>query len=199
MKNLSLAKGFSLIELMVVVAIIGVLSAIAIPNYQKFQAKARQSEAKIALSAVYTSQQTYASEQTTFTACLLQIGWDARGTGNRYYSTGFLDNATVTGANCGPVTGAGVSCLNWQFDAAGAGTVACLDAQIGAAATNGTFLLATLGVGGNASVRANLLGGTVVSKTNFTVAAAGRISTGAPIDVWTIDENKLLNNTVSGI
>ena len=38
-------KGFSMIELMVVVAIIGVLAAIGIPQYSKFQAKARQSEA----------------------------------------------------------------------------------------------------------------------------------------------------------
>ena len=40
-------KAFSMIELMVVVAIIGVLSAIGIPEYSKFQSKARQSEAKL--------------------------------------------------------------------------------------------------------------------------------------------------------
>ncbi len=34
-------KGFSLVELMVVVAIIGVLSAVAVPQFQKFQRKAK--------------------------------------------------------------------------------------------------------------------------------------------------------------
>ena len=35
-------KGFSLVELMIVVAIIGVLSALAVPKFQSFQAKAKQ-------------------------------------------------------------------------------------------------------------------------------------------------------------
>lgn len=47
--------GFTLVEVMVVVAIIGILSAVAIPNFKKFQAKAKQSEARITLAALYVA------------------------------------------------------------------------------------------------------------------------------------------------
>jgi type IV pilus assembly protein PilA len=59
-------KGFTLIELMIVVAIIGILAAIAIPNFLKFQAKSKQSEAKTNLKAIFTAQTSYFGEQNTF-------------------------------------------------------------------------------------------------------------------------------------
>ena len=59
-------KGFTLIELMIVVAIIGILAAIAIPNFMTYQAKARQSEAKIGLGGIFTSAISYFAEQNTF-------------------------------------------------------------------------------------------------------------------------------------
>lgn len=52
-------SGFSLVELMIVVAIIGVLAALAVPKFASFQAKARQAEAKTNLSHIYTLQESY--------------------------------------------------------------------------------------------------------------------------------------------
>ena len=55
--------GFTLIELMIVVAIIGILAAIAIPNFLTYQLKSRQSEAKTNLQAIKTSSVAFQSER----------------------------------------------------------------------------------------------------------------------------------------
>src|SRR5437773_844415 len=59
-------RGFTLIELMIVVAIIGILAAIAIPNFMTYQAKARQSEAKVNLGGLFTTATSYFAENNTF-------------------------------------------------------------------------------------------------------------------------------------
>ena len=72
-------KGFSLIELMVVVAIIGILAVVAIPNFQKFQRRAKQTEAKTHLGGIYTTLQAFIAEHGVGTPNLTQMGYQPTG------------------------------------------------------------------------------------------------------------------------
>jgi type IV pilus assembly protein PilA len=58
--------GFTLIELMIVVAIIGILAAIAIPNFMRFQLKAKAGEGKTNLAAIRTAEESYMAEFGTY-------------------------------------------------------------------------------------------------------------------------------------
>ncbi len=112
LKNIKNTKGFTLIELMIVVAIVGILAAIAIPNFLAYQAKSKQSEARVNLGAIFTSQSAFFSEENVYSDNFKAIGWQPIGTAKQVYSYGL-------GASAGACVAAGsVACSLWANPAA---------------------------------------------------------------------------------
>ncbi|MBF0224831.1 MAG: prepilin-type N-terminal cleavage/methylation domain-containing protein [Desulfobacterales bacterium] len=59
-------QGFTLIELMITVAILGILAAIAIPNFMNYQLKSKAVEARVNLGGIKTCLEVYKSERDTY-------------------------------------------------------------------------------------------------------------------------------------
>ncbi len=76
-------QGFTLIELMIVVAVLSIVAAIAIPNYLRYQMQTRQSEAKANLAGIFVAENAHFGEQSRF-GTFDQIGFGVAGSGNRY-------------------------------------------------------------------------------------------------------------------
>lgn len=112
--------GFTLVELMIVVAIIGILSAVAVPNFRKYQAKSRSSEAKVQLAAAYTAEQAFFGDFNIYHTCLSYMGYDPDPeVAQRFYSVGFsAADVAITPANYTAATSMGLNDTSCPSDAA---------------------------------------------------------------------------------
>lgn len=89
---IKIEKGFSLIELMIVIAIIAILSMIAIPSLMKFLAKAKRTEVYVNLGSLAMAQKTYFAENGKYTTNLAgkdSLNWKPEGNFN--YTYGFAE------------------------------------------------------------------------------------------------------------
>jgi type IV pilus assembly protein PilA len=91
-------QGFTLIEVMITVAIIGILAAIALPNLMRHQAKARQTEAKTTLGGIFIRQNLFWAERGRFGG-LDEIGFVLSGNNRYTYRTGAAGSAGGANAN----------------------------------------------------------------------------------------------------
>jgi type IV pilus assembly protein PilA len=100
-------QGFTLIELMIVVAIIGILAAVALPAYQDYTVRAKVSEVILALSAPKTSISEWYQNKGSMPPSAASAGFDT--SGSQYLSgltyTGSGDSAVLTATTTNAVGG----------------------------------------------------------------------------------------------
>lgn len=68
-------RGVTLMELMIVVVIIGILTAIAYPNYRQYAARAKRNEAKAALLQIATRQESFYLQNNTYSNDMIPLGF----------------------------------------------------------------------------------------------------------------------------
>ncbi len=194
--------GFTLIELMVVVAIIGILAVVAVPQYNRFQNQARQSEAQSVLGGVSTAMKAYNARFGQFHNCLPIVGYAPDG----WPATG----ATAANSRHPGRYTVGIGNPNiLAFPAGGATTCTLLNSAptivnvaAGAAGGNGTgFYLGTSPAGFTALAGLSTQG--AITATTFTARAEALLrptvaASAANNDGWSITETGVLTNTVVG-
>ncbi len=99
--NATTQKGFTLIELMIVIAIIGILAAIALPAYSDYTARAQASEGFKATSGIQSDIGTFIADKSRYPQPTDPVGVQAALLDGKYFSTG---DVVLTGGDAAGVT-----------------------------------------------------------------------------------------------
>lgn len=169
--------GFSLIETLVALAMVAILVVIAAANWERFTARSRNTEAKLALSAIYMGERSFYNQYQTYVQGMKDIGYIPTGV-KRFYTVGWTAASAY-----GTVP-------NYYSDGALTTPSTPSYARVNFPAAYVDCTLATLGTDP---------GATTTAGTTFKVVSTGQIRSNATAcDTWTIDQNKTLVNSTVG-
>ena len=97
-------RGFTLIELMIVVAVLAILAAIAYPSYQRYVLEVRRGDGHAALQRIQLAQEKWRTNHGSFTTALSDLGLGTASDDGHYTlqitaasATGYTATATATG------------------------------------------------------------------------------------------------------
>ncbi len=202
--------GFTLIEVMIVVAIIGLLAALAIPSFLHFQSRARQAEARTNLKAIFLAEKSYYGAQQMYLDSLDVAGFSPE-FNNRYTyygGPGAVETRTLTPGVTTGTGGPDPSCTTlvgfqiitddfskWGgtvYDYAGASPPA-VNARLATAGAYGTGLT-SVGVEPTGGPGTGCCPGGLCE---FLAAAAGNVDSDAAVDVWSISSQGGAGGTVA--
>ncbi len=101
-------KGFTLVELVIVIVIVGILSVVAVPVYRGYTKKAMATEGKALLGAINTSQKVYFAEWAMFVNSGQSAVLDVNASTNKYFTT-FTLTGNATGFTAGTAGSSGAA------------------------------------------------------------------------------------------
>ena len=125
-------RGVTFIEIMIVVVLIGIMTAIAYPNYRQFVARAKRTEARAALLKIATNQERFYLQNNSYTTDMMQLGFPV---GAAFISDSDSYSISVTAADANNFTAVATyqrlddeadKCLTFQIDGRGVRTSADL-------------------------------------------------------------------------
>lgn len=195
-------KGFTIVELLIVVAIIGILAMVGIPMYKRMVQKARKAEAKVALGGLFTTETVFYSEYGAYGNQLCHIGFDLSSMyrfGQFWYSGGYYSIGFPNSFLC-------MNNIQPQPQAPGP-----IRDKIAAAHPNYYLMFATCTTYNREeaipSIPYCLAGSVGGYGSTFLGTASGVIAPGIDpgtsfspwIDQWSIDQNRTLINVVDGV
>jgi prepilin-type N-terminal cleavage/methylation domain-containing protein len=192
--NQKTQSGFTVIEVVIVAAIIGILGAMGATAYQKFSAKAKQRQGKLYLSNGFLAQRTFFAEHLSFSHCLRQMKGlpgdplpGGPGGDNRPYYYGFANGSLVD--NCGP---AGTQSCN-AFAFSPQQLCSCPILVVGGSND----------CGADSTVRTAIVEASayvwIANQTQFTMGIVGFVSDTNVADIWTINQDKQLVMIQNGL